>query len=189
MTKNEIVTEIFESAEYDLIFDKLMNKKFKDLYKEDFKQELGLILLEMKDNLIIDLYKNNRLKFYVVRICLNQINSSTSPFYKKFRKESLEKTNHNLVYCHNYLDNVTDNDTDDFRWLKLDNNILKYLQSNNILTWYELNILSIYYRLGEYSNEIPQTYRSIEKEYGIAFASIFNTIKISIGKIKEHLNI
>lgn len=54
--------------------------------REDLKQEIFVILCEMEPGKLIDLYKTNKLRFFIVRTIINQIQSSNSPFYYKYRK-------------------------------------------------------------------------------------------------------
>lgn len=60
--------------------------------RDDLKQELFVILCEMPDSKIEALHTNNQLRYYVTRIVLNMIASSTSPFHKKYRQFTLDST-------------------------------------------------------------------------------------------------
>ena len=53
ITKNEVITEIFNSQEYEELLLKLVERAH--LYKDDFKQELMIMLLEKEDDFIVDL--------------------------------------------------------------------------------------------------------------------------------------
>ena len=55
-------------------------------YKNDFKQEMLLILILMKNKLINDLDDDGKLMYYFTRICKNNWYSKTSPFYIKYIK-------------------------------------------------------------------------------------------------------
>ena len=58
--------------------------------REEIRQELFLYLCEMPDDKIIALHLTKSLKFYVTRMVLNMVQSSSSPFFKKYRKTILE---------------------------------------------------------------------------------------------------
>lgn len=45
-----------------------------------------LILLEYDEQKLQDLWENNQMNFFIVRIIVNQYNSVNSPFYTTFRK-------------------------------------------------------------------------------------------------------
>lgn len=55
-------------------------------YKDDLIQEIYLILMEYDRGKLEELYSNRQIAFFIARIIKNQYNSSTSPFYKKYRK-------------------------------------------------------------------------------------------------------
>lgn len=52
----------------------------------DFEQDVYLILLQLDNKKLNNLFNNNELNFYVARIITNQIKSTTSPFYTKYIK-------------------------------------------------------------------------------------------------------
>lgn len=53
--------------------------------KEDFQQELWLIILELPEDKLIRLYENKQLDFYLLSIARNQITNSNSKFNRKYR--------------------------------------------------------------------------------------------------------
>lgn len=53
---------------------------------EDLIQEVCLILLEMDQEKLKNLYNNNELNFYITRIVMNNIKSKTSQYYYKYKK-------------------------------------------------------------------------------------------------------
>ena len=53
--------------------------------KEDFQQELWLIILELPEDKIIRLYEDKQLDFYILSIARNQITNSNSKFNRKYR--------------------------------------------------------------------------------------------------------
>lgn len=55
-------------------------------YYDDLVQEIYLILLEYDQAKLQTIYENNQLNFWLTRIIKNQYCSTTSPFYKKYRK-------------------------------------------------------------------------------------------------------
>ena len=177
MNKIEILEELFKSKDLIRLIKSKLEPRNCLQYFEDFKQDLYVILLEKDDSLILDLHKKNKLQFYTIRIVLNQISSTSSPFYKTYLANT-EDTNADLSI---YSASIEEDITSDF-------DVLKYCNENSILSWYELNMLSIYYQLGEYSDtENKATYRGIEEEYNIDHISIYLTVQEAIRKIKEHV--
>lgn len=53
---------------------------------DDLAQEILLFLLEKKSKLLLELYSRNEHKKYITTVLKNNYLSSTSPFYKKYRK-------------------------------------------------------------------------------------------------------
>jgi len=178
LNKVEILNDLFESKDLNRLIKSKLAPRNCLQHLEDFKQDLYLALLEKEDSLIIDLHQTNKLQFYAVRIVLNQINSTSSPFYKTYISNQ-EDTNQDLKV-------IPQEDEDDI-FNTFD--VLTYCNKYSVLSWYELNMLSIYYQLGEYSDvENKATFRGIEDEYNIDHISIYKTIQGAIEKIKEHVD-
>lgn len=81
MNKQQIINKIYNekwlqeiTAQYILDSD----------LKEDFIQEMYTILLEYSEDKLIELYNKNQLKYFLIRICVNNYKSVTSPFYYKY---------------------------------------------------------------------------------------------------------
>lgn len=55
-------------------------------YKDDFIQEMYLILLEYDKKALEDIYNKGDIKYFVSKICTNNWFSKTSPFYKNYKK-------------------------------------------------------------------------------------------------------
>ena len=55
---------------------------------KDLCQMVSLILLEYDDTKLLDLWQNNQINFFLVRIIINQYRSSNSPFHTIYRKAS-----------------------------------------------------------------------------------------------------
>lgn len=82
MNRDEIITALFIGAN----FNRALSKMDPDYLREDLKMEVFAIVCEWADEKILALAELKQLEFYVVRVMLNQIQSSTSPFFKKYRK-------------------------------------------------------------------------------------------------------
>lgn len=80
MSRNRVVERIVEN-----IARQSMSPELKDL-----SQMVYLILLEYDEEKIADLWMNDQMNFFVVRIVLNQFHSSNSPFHKLYRKYQLK---------------------------------------------------------------------------------------------------
>ena len=77
-----------------MVEDIAKNIKVTPGYYDDFVQESYLTLLEYNNEKLNEIFGKNQIKFFIARICLNNWNSRTSPFYTKYKKY-LEYTDEN----------------------------------------------------------------------------------------------
>ena len=54
----------------------------------DLSQNIYLDLLEKDEQKIVKLYEDNQIRFFVVRMILNNLFSKNSPFYQTFKKNA-----------------------------------------------------------------------------------------------------
>lgn len=60
------------------------------VWRSEYNDLVQDILMELLDQTkIVDLYKKGQLRYYVMRIVRNNINSNTSRFYYRYRRFSL----------------------------------------------------------------------------------------------------
>lgn len=180
MRKNEILTDLFNSEEFDKMLLKVMRKD--SIYFDDFKQDLFLILCKIPDTTedgrgIEDMYERCELDFFVFSIIRNNIRSETSPFYRTYKK--------NLDKRHKY--DLKENDL--VTELALDDsfNVLAYCRERRLLTWYEEEILSQYYGLGRFKDRSKISFRDLANDLGIHYVSLRNTVADAVDKIREDL--
>jgi hypothetical protein len=121
--------------------------------QDELKAEVALILCEMRESQVIELWELGKLRFYTVRIILNLTQSKNSKFYYKFRKQAFVE----LLDTHELP--VQDYDT------KKDEAIMQI----DSLYWYDREILKLYAEHG--------TYRAVEAVTGIPFESIYKTVQ------------
>jgi len=76
---NQIISKLYLSKDIDDCICKMIDIR----YREDFKQELFLILLAKPDQ-VIDAEANGKLKYYVVRIIINLSRQSRNIYFKKY---------------------------------------------------------------------------------------------------------
>lgn len=91
MTNQEIVYCLSYSG---LVEDISRNIRVDSDYYDDFVQEMYATLLEYDNDKLNEIFAKNQIKFFTARICLNNWNSRTSPFYTKYKKY-LEHTDMN----------------------------------------------------------------------------------------------
>jgi len=183
MTKNEIIDALFKDQVID---DMITNITGGNPLRNDLKQELFVILLEMPGSKILDAYSGKWLTYLCVNIITKQWRSTTSPFYKKFRKETQNSDWKDLP------------EEEGIDWLLI-NEIVKEIED---LPFVERELLKMRYKLGDWGvggsledrecKKVITSYRKIERKLKIGDISIdHNTIQKyhnkSIDKIKKKL--
>lgn len=83
MTNQEIVSCLSYSG---LVEDIARNIKVTPDYYDDFVQETYVTVLEYDNTKLNEIFDKKQIKYFVVRIMLNNWNSTTSPFYCKYKR-------------------------------------------------------------------------------------------------------
>lgn len=88
MTNREILDIYLNNGLIDTCLDcQFSNIKDKQ-FKEDFRNDLILIILNYDNEKLNDAHLNNHFNAFLTRIIINNIFSKTSPYYKDYRKFS-----------------------------------------------------------------------------------------------------
>lgn len=89
-TPTTSVHDIVEELARNKLIEELVNNiaPADESYKEDLVQDLYIELLNKPPDNIINLYQANKLKYFIVRMVMNNINSKTSPFYYRYKKNA-----------------------------------------------------------------------------------------------------
>lgn len=96
MDKYKIIDEISKDKLVEEIVYNIGDRGDEDL--KDLIQDIYINLLEKEDSLIENLYSTNQLKFYIVRMVVNNIHSKNSPYYTKYKKDKINKVNIEELY-------------------------------------------------------------------------------------------
>ena len=100
MTKYEVINIIAREHLVERIVNKLLSSSKNPFdCPEDLIQDIYLLLLQKDDDLIVNLYNNGEIGFYLLKIVRNQLLSKNSPYYTKYIKfrsqsDELEKGAH-----------------------------------------------------------------------------------------------
>lgn len=101
MTKYEVVDIIAREHLVERIVNKLLSSSKNPFdCPEDLIQDIYLLLLQKDDDLIVNLYNNGEIGFYLLKIARNQLLSANSPYYTKyikFRSKSDDLTQANTI--------------------------------------------------------------------------------------------
>jgi hypothetical protein len=191
MTKSLILDKLFREP---LIDDMIWNITGGNPLREDLKSELFLILMEMPDVKIVSAWEGKWLNYLCVNILTKQWKSSTSPFYKKFRKEKTNEEFIDIIEIEGGID-----------WEMIEK-ILEIAQKH--LPFVEKELFMMRYKIGKYDRWFGElrdkdcqkpvySYRKIEKKLAIGSSGKPITIdhstvevyhKRSIEKIRKILN-
>ena len=139
------------------------------------------------------------MKFYVTRLILNQIYSSSSPFYNKYRKENKENIDagehmvdsqfddsHSKIMF--LIDTIAYQEDDNFIDETINGDILAYVNKNGLLTyWYEKLIFyrnTINLELTRIT-QIKVSYRSLEEGVWYTLTLVHYGYRTRLGRLKE----
>lgn len=85
MDKNQVIEELYKHKIIEkIVYQVGIGEDLKNL--EDCIQDLYVALLEKPKKLIISMYEKNELNFYIANMAVRQIRSSTSPYYRMYKK-------------------------------------------------------------------------------------------------------
>lgn len=176
MTKNAIIEDLFVSEKFNEFIDKMEPAHL----REDLKQEVALVLLEMPDE---NFALIRRVDYFAVGIIRNMICTKTSAFYKKYRHS-------NFIYVDEWEGDGMDrrlNVAVNKEEYSLQDRLLKEeledytLSEIDSLYWYDSEMIKLYMRLG--------TFRAIQEMTGIPHVSCFKTIKKALSVLKRKMSL
>ena len=96
MDKYKIIDEISKDKIVEEIVYNIGDRGDEDL--KDLIQDIYINLLEKEDNLIETLYNTKQLKYFIIRMVVNNIHSKNSPFYTKYKKDKINKVKIEELY-------------------------------------------------------------------------------------------
>ena len=79
------MNNIYETA-YEYIEEIVENIAPADPDKYDLIQDVALIILEKSPDFILELHEKGHLKYYIARVIMNNLFSTSSPYYCKYKK-------------------------------------------------------------------------------------------------------
>jgi hypothetical protein len=156
--RNEILIEFWQSEEVNKAFSKMHPIELQD----DLKSEVFLILAELPEQKLIDLYNKKQLRFYVVRIMLNLVQNSNNQFYKRYRN-FVEYTSQEVA--ESYQEDISQ----------------KVRLSVDDLHWYKKELLRLY------TEEFKCNAKALSRDTGIPYMSIVRTLNITKSELKSKI--
>jgi hypothetical protein len=144
VNRNKIISDLYQSKDINDAIGKMQPYDLQD----DLKQEVFLVLCEMEEDRLFQMFNDGYLKYFIVRTILNMIKSDRSNFSRTFRR----------VY-EEVKDNYRNEEYDE----SLSN---KLARSMEVLHWYEKEIFRVYSETGnllQVSRDTKIPYRSLLK--------------------------
>lgn len=86
MNKNDVIEYLYKNKIVAQIIRNISHGFEDENNMRDLEQDIYLILLEKPDKFIEDLYNKQELSFWLANVIYTQIRSSSSPYYKKYKK-------------------------------------------------------------------------------------------------------
>lgn len=89
ISRSEIIDYLRESGLAARCLSYQMKGAVPAYWKEEMRQEMWLWLLTYDEDKLADAYRNNHLNALITRYLQNQLRSSTSAFYRRYKRPSL----------------------------------------------------------------------------------------------------
>jgi len=156
--RNEILTEFWSSREVNEAISKMKPVEL----QEDLKSEVFLILAELDQQKLVDLYDRKQLRFYIVRIMLNLVQSTDKKFYRKYR---------------DFVEWV-EVEKEDVKEVDITEGILNHVEG---LYWYQKEILRLY------AFEFNGNARELSRKTGIPYMSIIRTLNQTKNELRKKI--
>lgn len=173
-TRDQVIKHMITDKYYDNVLTSYLSKKSE---RDEFRQELWLIILEMPESKLIKYYDGKCLKYVYIGIINNQIKSSSSPWHRKFRmNQPLEYVDNEVVDL-NVEINITNKTIAETRLQYIESK-LSYLEQKDPYLYRDIAIFRMHY----YDK---LSYRKIQKLTNISHISVWkyvNNIKFLLKK-------
>lgn len=179
MIYNKIISDYYTQKDIITFFKNIAGE-----WWEELRQDVFLTICEYDKEKIIDMHQRKCLKFFIVRIGLNQFRSKNSKFYyQNFKNQRLSDNiiddelieNSDKILYSNMLYELQD----DNAYNKIEAKIQAVEKSIDDLRFFECEVLKLYLQLG--------TYKNVSIKTGIPIRTIANGVKNAINNVKLNL--
>jgi len=147
LKREQIITELYLSKDIGDAIGKMKPVELQD----DLRQEVFLVICEMEEDRLLQMFNDGYLKYFIVRTILNMAKSDRSNFSRTFRRVYEEVSD-------NYQVEVYDESISD-----------KLRKSMEVLHWYEKEIFRLYSESGNLLQ--------VSRDTGIPYRSLLKTVK------------
>lgn len=161
MTRTLIIEQLFTGKNFNDCISKMEPEHLRD----DLKMEVIAAVCEWPEDKVTALHWEGKLEFYVVRVIINMLSNKYSPFFKKFRIQTLQLTNMEIAEIYALEERELREKREDAVMGEIDN-----------LPWYSATMLRLYMQKGNY--------RALQDATGIPFISCYKTVQKAIKDLK-----
>lgn len=156
MDRNAIISELWSSGDLNEALKKMKPVEI----QEDLKSELFLIICEIEESKLIDLYDKKQLKFYIVRIMLNLVQSSKNKFFKNYRN----------------FEEYNETEKPDETEQPIE--VMEFIEG---LYWYQKEILKLY------TFDFNKNAKELSRQTGIPYMSLIRTLNQTKKELKKKI--
>lgn len=156
MDRNAIISELWSSDDLNEALKKMKPVEI----QEDLKSELFLIICEIEESKLIDLYDKKQLKFYIVRIMLNLVQSSKNKFFKNYRN----------------FEEYNETEKPDEQDEPIE--VMEFIEG---LYWYQKEILKLY------TFDFNKNAKELSRQTGIPYMSLIRTLNQTKKELKKKI--
>ncbi|CAB5223359.1 hypothetical protein UFOVP384_36 [uncultured Caudovirales phage] len=179
MNSNKIIAEYYDNKELVTFFKNIANE-----WWEELRQDVFLTVCEYDENKILEMQAKKYLKFFIIRIALNQFRSKTSKFYyQNFKNNNLgiALTNDDMVENADAIlySNLIYDTQGETAYDIVEAKIVSAEKSIDKLRYFECEILKLYLQLG--------TYKKVSEDTGIPIRTIANGVKNAIKNVQLNI--
>ena len=153
------------------ISKRITSNKYPDY--EDLLHESIIALYNSNQKKIKDIIEKKQLTFYIVRIMMNQYQSNTSPYHKKYRKQYNEKQLKEFyIYTKEPLTK------EKMKKLEEQEDRLQWIDEKlKGLSWFDVEVFRIYFREGFSLNKMQKETKINRSTLGKSIRFIKNFLK------------
>jgi DNA-directed RNA polymerase specialized sigma24 family protein len=153
------------------ISKRITSNKYPDY--EDLLHESIIALYNSNQEKIKDIIEKKQLTFYIVRIMMNQYQSNTSPYHKKYRKQYNEKQLKEFyIYTKEPLTK------EKMKKLEEQEDRLQWIDEKlKGLSWFDVEVFRIYFREGFSLNKMQKETKINRSTLGKSIRFIKNFLK------------
>lgn len=161
--KQIIIDHILIDPFYEEVLCKYLANKSE---RNEFRQELWIILLEMPEIKLIQYYNTKCLKYIYIGIINNQIKSNTSAWHRNFRKNKTQEYFDNIYDSVDEFDNILEIKTENENKLDYISEMLLDIEKKDPKMLRDVTLFKMYF----YEK---MSYRHIEKLTKIGYVNVF----------------